>query len=84
MLTKEEKKEILKNTEKTGGVEAQVLLLSREIEELFAHLKENPKDLHSKRGLLGMVNKRKKLLTYLKKKDEERYKELIKEIGLKK
>ncbi len=84
MLTKEEKEEILKKTEKTGGVEAQVLLLSKEIETLFAHLKKNPKDLHSKRGLLGMVNKRKKLLTYLKEKDKERYKKLIKEIGLKK
>jgi small subunit ribosomal protein S15 len=85
MLTKEEKEEILKEEEKnTGGCEAQILLLSEQIKKLFAHLKGNHKDLHSKRGLLGMVNKRKKLLLYLKKQDEKKYQELIKKIGLKK
>ncbi len=84
MLTKEEKKEILKDDKDTGGAEAQVVLLSEQIKKLFSHLKENHKDTHSKRGLLGMVNKRKKLLLYLKKQDEKRYQALIKKIGLKK
>ncbi len=83
MLTKEEKQEILKD-ENTGGPEAQVGLLSKKIEKLFSHLKENPKDLHSKRGLLAMVNKRKKILNYLKQKDEKRYNDLVKKTGLKK
>ncbi len=84
MLTKEEKQEALKEEKNTGSAEAQVVLLSKQIERLFAHLKKSPKDLHSKRGLLGMVNKRKKLLNYLKRKDEKRYKELLPKIGLKK
>ncbi len=84
MITKEEKKEILKEEKDTGGVEAQTILLSKKIEKLLGHLKENPKDLHSRRGLLAMVNKRRKLLSYLKRKNEERYKELIARIGLKK
>ena len=83
MLTKEEKEELLKDGD-TGSAEAQVFLLSKQIEKLFAHLKENPKDDHSKRGLLQMVNKRKKLLAYLRKEDEKKYKELIAKIGLKK
>ena len=84
MLTKEEKKELLEKEENTGGAEAQVVLLSKQIESLFAHLKKNPKDLHSKRGLLGMVNKRKKLLSYLKKENEGDYKKLLAKVGLKK
>jgi small subunit ribosomal protein S15 len=84
MLTKEEKEKILKDEKNTGGAEAQVLLLSEQIKKLFVHLKEKPKDLHSRRGLLQMVNKRKKLLSYIKKKDETKHKELIKKIGLKK
>ena len=84
MLTKEEKKEAIKDDKDTGGVESQVVLLSEQIKKLFLHLKENHKDVHSKRGLLGMVNKRKKLLLYLKKQDEKRYQNLIKKIGLKK
>ncbi len=84
MLTKEEKEKILKDVKSTGGEEAQVSLLTEKIKKLFSHLKKNPKDVHSKRGLLGMVNKRKKLLLYLKNKDEKRYKELLSKIGLKK
>ncbi len=83
MLTKEEKEKILKE-ESTGSMEAQVFLLSEQIKKLFAHLKESPKDLHSKRGLLRMVNKRKKLLSYIKKENEEKYREVISKIGLKK
>ena len=84
MLTKEEKKDAIKDDKDTGGVESQVVLLSEQIKKLFLHLKENHNDVHSKRGLLGMVNKRKKLLLYLKKQDEKRYQNLIKKIGLKK
>ncbi len=84
MLTKEEKAEILKDEKNTGGSEAQVLLLSTQIKKLFDHLKINPKDLHSRRGLLAMVNKRKKLLAFIKKEDEKKYKELVKKVGLKK
>ncbi len=84
MLTKEKKEEILKECENTGGPEAQILLLSKRIEEFFKHMKDNPKDLHSKRGLLAMVSKRRKLLSYLKKENEEKYKEIIAKVGLKK
>ncbi len=87
MLTKEEKKEIRQPAEEeknTGSAEAQVFLLSKQIEKLFAHLKKNRKDVHSKRGLLSMVNKRRKLLNHVKRRDEKRYKEIISKIGLKK
>ncbi len=84
MLTTEEKNQILEGSKDTGGTEAQILLLSKQIEKLFSHLKTNKKDLHSRRGLLAMVNDRKKLLKYLKEKDEEKYKEVIAKIGLKK
>jgi len=68
----------------TGSVEVQVAILSEEIEHLTKHLKKHPKDNHSRRGLLGMVSKRKRLLSYLAKEDEKRYNSLIKKIGLKK
>jgi|GEM_PF-1905778 len=84
MLTKEEKEEVLKDKENTGGTEAQVSLLSKKIEKLSAHLKENPKDIHSRKGLLDMISKRRKLLKYLKSKDEKKHEDLIAKIGLKK
>ena len=68
----------------TGSTEVQVAILSEEIDHLAKHLKKNPKDNHSRRGLLGMVSKRKRLLSYLAKEDEKRYNSLIKKIGLKK
>ncbi len=68
----------------TGSVEVQVSILSEEIERLAKHLKKHSKDNHSRRGLLGMVSKRKRLLSYLSKKDEKRYNNLIKKLGLKK
>ena len=68
----------------TGSVEVQVAILSEEIEQLAKHLKKHAKDNHSRRGLLGMVSKRKRLLNYLAKEDEKRYNSLIKKIGLKK
>jgi small subunit ribosomal protein S15 len=66
----------------TGSPEVQVALLSAQIDKLVAHLKEHHKDVHSRRGLLSMVAKRRRLLSYLHKKDEERYKNLIKELKL--
>ena len=69
-----------KHEKDTGSPEVQVDLLSERIEELSKHLKEHKKDLHSRRGLLKMVNKRRRLLTYLRKRDEERYVCIIKKI----
>ncbi len=68
----------------TGSYDVQIAILSQEIESLVSHLKDHPKDLHSKRGLIRMVVKRKKLLSYLQKEDEKRYGSVIKKIGLKK
>ncbi|MBI4160667.1 MAG: 30S ribosomal protein S15, partial [Candidatus Yanofskybacteria bacterium] len=68
----------------TGSAEVQVALFTEEIESLAKHLKKHSKDNSSRRGLLKMVSKRKRLLDYLKKEDEQRYSKLIKELGLKK
>ncbi len=67
----------------TGSAEVQIALLTEEINQLAAHLKEHSKDLHSKRGLLKMVSKRRKLLKYLENKDEKKYNSIVKKIGLK-
>ncbi|HLV09864.1 MAG TPA: 30S ribosomal protein S15 [Halanaerobiales bacterium] len=86
MLTKEEKQQIIQEYQleegDTGSPEVQVALLTRRIQQLTEHLNEHKKDFHSRRGLLKMVGKRKSLLTYLKKKDIERYRNLIKRLGL--
>jgi len=66
----------------TGSPEVQIALLSRRIEQLTGHLKSHKKDLSSRRGLLGLVNKRRKLLMYLRKKDEKRYQSITKKLGL--
>ena len=66
----------------TGSPEVQVALLSARISELTEHFGEHKKDHHSRQGLLKMVNKRRKLLDYLKGRDNERYRELIKRLGL--
>ncbi len=66
----------------TGSPEVQVALLSERITELTEHFGEHKKDHHSRQGLLKMVNKRRKLLDYLKSKDNDRYRELIKKLGL--
>jgi small subunit ribosomal protein S15 len=88
MLTVKEKTKIIKehniHEKDTGSCEVQIALLTKEIDKLLLHLKKNPKDLHSKRGLIRMVIKRKKLLNYLKKESEKRYSVIIKKIGLKK
>ena len=88
MLKKEVKTKLVKehgiHEKDTGSSDVQIALLSKEMDALVEHLKDHPKDLHSKRGLIRMVVKRKKLLAYLQKEDEKRYKEIIKKIGLKK
>lgn len=67
-----------------GSVEAQVAFLTVRIKNLTEHMKVNKKDQHSKRGLLLMVNRRKKLLAYIKGKDVKKYEDLIKKLGLRK
>lgn len=88
MLTPEEKEKIIKKYKlhetDTGSPEVQITLLTEEIKKLLLHLKKHSKDFHSKRGLLKMVSKRRRLLGYLKKEDVRRYNNLIKKIGLKK
>lgn len=66
----------------TGSPEVQIAILSERIANLTEHMKEHKKDVHSRRGLLGMVSKRRRLLDYLKRKDEPRYQEIIKKLGL--
>ena len=87
-LAVDDKKTIIKKFARgkgdTGSPEVQVALLTAQIEKLAEHLKEHPKDIHSRRGLLSMVAKRRRLLVYLAKRDEKRYKALIKSLGLKK
>ena len=88
MLEKEEKDKIIKKYKlhdlDTGSAEVQVALLTEEIKQLLFHLKKHPKDLHSKRGLLKMVSKRRSLLNYLKKESTRRYNNIVKKVGLKK
>ena len=68
----------------TGSVEIQIAMLTKQIGELADHLKKHSKDNHSRRGLLKMVSKRKKLLYYLSKTNNKSYSSLIKKLGLKK
>ena len=88
MLKREVKDKIIKEYAvkkgDTGSVEVQVALLTEEINILTNHLKSNIHDYHSKRGLLVKVGKRKSLLEYLKSTDINRYRELIKKLGLRK
>ncbi len=87
MLKKDKKAKIIGEVKThdtdTGSPEVQIAVLSEEIEKLQKHLEKHKKDLSSKRGLLKMVMKRKKLLNYLKGENEERYLKLVKKIGLK-
>ncbi|MFZ2882056.1 MAG: 30S ribosomal protein S15 [Candidatus Moraniibacteriota bacterium] len=76
-------KEIKRHDKDTGSPEYQVALFTETIKKLTAHLKKNPKHFHSRRGLLKMVSKRRRLLDYLKKTNEKEYKALIKKLGLK-
>jgi len=88
MITKEKKEAIIKEyatkAGDTGSPEVQVAILTARIQELTEHLKENPKDHHSRRGLLKMVGQRKGMLAYLKNKDINRYRSLIERLGLRK
>lgn len=88
MLTTRKKQNVVKahsqHDADTGSPEVQIGLLSKQIDELSSHLKTHKKDLHSRRGLIKMVAKRRNLLNYLEKKDEKRYGKLIKKLGLKK
>ena len=87
-VSAERKQEIIKDNAvkdgDTGSPEVQVAILTERIRNLTEHFKANHKDNHSRRGLLMMVNKRRNLLAYLKKKDVERYNALIAKLGLRK
>lgn len=80
------KKEIVKkygeNEKDTGSVSVQIAMMSQKINELTEHLKINAKDFSTKRGLLMLVGRRKRFLSYLKKNDVEEYRKLIKKIGI--
>lgn len=88
MIAKEKKQAIIKEYGRcegdTGSPEVQVAILTARIQELTEHLKANPKDHHSRRGLLKMVGQRRGLLDYLKKIDIERYRSLIERLGIRK
>ena len=88
MITKEMKEQIIKEYGRTegdtGSPEVQVALLTARINDLTDHFKANPKDHHSRRGLLMMVGQRKGLLNYIKAKDIVKYRELIAALGLRK
>jgi small subunit ribosomal protein S15 len=85
-LTAEAKREIVQKHGKdpgdTGSTEVQVALLTARINELTEHLREHTKDHHSRRGLLMLVGKRRRLLQYLQRSDIDRYRALIQELGL--
>lgn len=87
-FSNEEKKKIIEkykvNEQDTGSPEVQIALLTYRVKNLTQHLKENTKDNHSRRGLLGMISKRRRMLKYLQDKSKARYKEIIKKVGLKK
>ena len=88
MISKEKKQAIIaeygRTEGDTGSPEVQVAILNARIQELTEHLKANPKDHHSRRGLLKMVGQRRGMLAYLKKIDIERYRALIAKLGLRK
>jgi len=88
MLEKKKKKEIIEkfkeHPQDTGSASVQVALLTERIKYLTEHLKKHKKDFHSRRGLLMLVGRRRRLLQYLKRKDPKRYEEVIKELNLSK
>lgn len=85
-LTVEQKREVVekyaRGTADTGSPEVQVALISARIADLSGHFEKHSKDHHSRRGLLKLVNQRRSLLDYLKRKDEARYTKLIADLGL--
>lgn len=88
MISKEQKEQIVaqygRTAGDTGSPEVQIAILTARIQELTEHLKNHPKDHHSRRGLLKMVGHRRNLLNYLKKKDVERYRACIEKLGIRK
>ncbi len=88
MIAKEKKQDIMKEYARTegdtGSPEVQVAVLTARINEVTEHLKDHPKDHHSRRGLFKMVGQRRNLLAYLKQVDIERYRSLIERLGLRK
>ena len=87
-ISKESKDDLISqykiHDQDTGSPEVQIAILTERIKELSDHLKGHKKDKHSRRGLLQMVNKRRRLLSYLKEEAEEKYQEIVKKVGLKK
>jgi small subunit ribosomal protein S15 len=87
MRTPHKKEQIIKeyqtHEKDTGSAEVQIAVTTSRIKELSNHLKKHPKDKHSRRGLLAMVNKRRKLLNYLAKDSPQSYKSVVKKLGLK-
>ena len=87
-ITKERKEEIVEkfggSKDNTGSTEAQIAIFTERINDLTDHLKDHKQDHASRRGLLKLVGKRRKLLNYLKKNDIEQYRELISELGIRK
>jgi len=88
MISKEKKQQVIANFARkegdTGSPEVQIAILTNRINELTEHLKANPKDHHSRRGLLMMVGRRRGLLDYLAKKDLEGYRAIIKKLNIRK
>lgn len=88
MITKEQKIQIIKdfggNENNTGDTSVQIAILTAEINDLSEHFQTNKKDLHSKRGFIAKIEKRKKLLTYLKNDNFDKYKQTIEKLGLRK
>lgn len=88
MLTVRQKQNLIKefklHENDTGSVEVQISILTKQINELTGHLKTHPKDNHSRRGLLKMVGKRKRLLDYLSKNNNKSYTNIVRKLGLKK
>jgi len=88
MVSTQEKQEIIRkygaNEKDTGSPEVQIALFTKRIKEITEHLRTHPKDHASRRGLILLVGKRRRLLNYLMKKDIERYRRIIKELGIRK
>ncbi len=86
MLTKRQKEGAIKDLQRhekdTGSAEVQIGLLTKQIKELAEHLKKHPKDVHSRRGLLMMVGKRRRFLRYLRRENEKQYERISKKLAL--
>lgn len=85
-ITPEKKAQVIKEYQRdakdTGSPEVQIAILTNRILQLTEHMKEHKKDVHSRRGLLKMVSQRRKLLAYVRKRNEQNYQEIIKRLGL--